>query len=853
MDQLVREAEARLRNELALTEQTERLSAILRTVVDGIVTIDADGIIDSFNPAAERIFGYSAGEVIGRDVALLMPEPDHGHHQSYLDNYVRTGQAKIIGAGREVVGLRKDGSLFPLELAVSEIVGGTTRRFAGVLRDISERKAFQQEILALNQSLEGRIRARTEELANTQEKLLDALSLTEEILWASGVGLLVYARDGQCVMVNPAAAAILGVSLEKLRTENFRSFASFQHADLRRAARQVRDSGQAQVIEIQMAVAPDRRLWLKVHLARLVRQDGIHLLAVIQDVTEERRIGEALRLAASVFHNSAEGVMITDANGLILSVNPAFTKITGYSEADALGETPRLLKSDRHQEAFYAAMWATLTATGVWQGEVWNRRKDGESFLEWLTINSVDDGTHPPNRYVAVFHDITELRLKDEHIRHLAFHDPLTSLPNRALVQDRLQQAIERARRDSTRLAVLFIDLDRFKLVNDSLGHDIGDLMLIEVSRRLNDCLRKSDTIARLGGDEFLVLVTDFANPGEIVEVTEKIIRKVGEPMTLNSHEVRIGASVGIALFPDDGWDTTSLMKGADTAMYRAKEASRNTYRFHDAGMDSAANQRIVLETALHNALERREFQLFYQPKIDLGSCRLTGAEALIRWNHRERGMVPPNLFIPLAEESGLIVQIGDWVLEEACRQMAEWRRQISLEVKVAVNVCTRQLLGAGIADRISDLLGRYRLDASQLEIELTESSVMSAPESAVSQLEAIRGMGVTIAIDDFGTGYSSLAYLKNLPVNTIKIDRSFVQQVDSDGNNAAIVQAIIALSRALKLTNVAEGVETAAEEELLRSAGCHGAQGFRYAKPLPAGQFAAWVADNALVYPSQR
>ena len=842
MAQLIREVEARLRNELSLREQTERLSAILRTVVDGIVTIGADGIIDSFNPAAERIFGYSADEVIGRSVALLMPEP-HGRHQAYLDRGLETGRAGFIGAGREVVGLRKDGGRFPMELVVSEIVGGTTRRFAGVVRDITERKAFQQEILTLNESLEERIRERTDELRHAQERLLDALSLTEEILWASGVGLLVYRQDGQCVMVNPAAAAILGVSLETLRTENFRNFASFQHAELRRVARQVRDSGLAQEIEIYLSVAPGRSLWLKCHLARLARQDGLHLLAVIQDVTDEHRIGEELRLAASVFHNSGEGVMITDGNGTILSVNPAFTRITGYGEAEVLGATPRLLKSDRHQDAFYAAMWSELTATGVWQGEIWNRRKNGEAFLEWLSINSIDDGSHPVNRYVAVFHDITELHLKDEHIRHLAFHDPLTNLPNRALVQDRLQHAIERARRENARLAVLFIDLDRFKLVNDSLGHDIGDRLLMEVSRRLTDCLRKSDTIARLGGDEFLVLLTDFENLGEIAEVADKVIRRVGEPMTLNGHEVRIGASIGIALYPDDGDDLTALMKGADTAMYRAKEACRNSYRFHDASMDTAANQRITLETGLHNALERREFQLFYQPKVELGDGRLIGAEALIRWNHRDRGMVPPNVFIPLAEETGLIVQIGDWVLEEACRQMAEWRDQQGLEVKVAVNVCTRQLLGPGIAGRIADLLVRYRLEASQLEIEVTESSVMSAPESAVSQLETIRAMGITIAVDDFGTGYSSLAYLKNLPVNTIKIDRSFVQQVDSDSNNSAIVLAIIGLSNALKLNNVAEGVETAAEEQLLRSAGCHSAQGYRYARPLPAEQFAAWVA----------
>ena len=835
---------ARLNSEVgARRQQTEQLAAVFRTVIDGIITIDADGVIDGFNPAAERIFGYAAEDVVGRDVSMLMPEPDRSRHQSYVGNYTRTGQARVIGSGREVTGLRKDGSLFPLELSVSEIAGLTPRRFTGVVRDITERQAFQQEILSLNETLEARIRARTEELRNTEERLRDALSLNEEVLWASGVGLLVWRQDGQCVMVNPAAAAILGDTPERLKAETFRHLAAWRQSGLLDLAEKVLQSGLGREIEIELATPSDRRCWLKCHLARLPRHDGHHLLAVIEDISEERRVREELRLAASVFHNSAEGVMITDADGVILSVNPAFSAITGYSEREALGQTPKLLKSDRHRPEFYAALWETLIGEGCWQGEIWNRRKGGEAFLEWLTINRIEDSSRNPTRYVAVFHDITELYRKDEHIRHLAFHDALTDLPNRALVLDRLSHAVERARRENAKVALLFLDLDRFKLVNDSLGHDVGDLLLIEVSRRLTEALRKSDTIARLGGDEFLVLVSDFEHIGEIAEVAEKILRVIGESMHLNGHEVRIGASIGVALFPDDGDDGMTLLKGADAAMYQAKGAHRNTFRFHDAGMDSAANQRISLEAALHNAIARREFELYYQPKIDLALGRLTGAEALIRWNHKERGVVGPNLFIPLAEETDLILRIGDWVLEEACRQMADWRDNVGLEVKVAVNVCTRQLLGPGIAARIEDLLRLYAVDAGQLEIEVTESSMMSAPESAIAQLNRIRDFGITIAVDDFGTGYSSLAYLKHLPLQTIKIDRSFVQQLDEDANNAAIVMAIIGLSKALKLSNVAEGVETAAEEELLRSLGCHSAQGYRYAKPMPADQFVAWVA----------
>ena len=570
-----------------------------------------------------------------------------------------------------------------------------------------------------------------------------------------------------------------------------------------------------------------------------------YIWAIIEDISVRRAAEAETLLAASVFHNTAEAILITDPGSRILSVNPAFSEITGYPAEEVIGRTPRLLKSEHHDPAFYEVMWQDLASHGHWKGQIWNRRKDGEAFLAWQTITAVRDDKGTVLRYLSVFNDMTEVHRKDEHIRHQAFHDALTGLPNRLLLHDRLGHAIEIARREQGLVALLFLDLDRFKVVNDSLGHDIGDMLLVEITGRLTAALRKSDTIARLGGDEFVVVVSDFEGIGEIAEVAEKIIETVALPLMIRGHDIQVGASIGIALFPRDGDDVTVLMKDADTAMYRAKASGRNTFRFFDAEMDGAAVERLKLEAELRRALEQGEFELYYQPKIDLASGRVSGAEALIRWNSPERGLVPPDVFIPLAEETGLIVGIGDWVIDQACRQMADWGRLGVPPVKVAVNVSSRQFLDPSFAEKIAALLGRHRIDPALLEVELTESTVMAEPERAVAQFLHLREVGVSVSVDDFGTGYSSLAYLKRLPLDTIKIDRSFIHQVDSESDNAAIVRAIIGLGDALGMSTIAEGVETSAEERHLQAAGCNDAQGFRYARPLPADQFAAWVIEN--------
>jgi len=555
---------------------------------------------------------------------------------------------------------------------------------------------------------------------------------------------------------------------------------------------------------------------------------------------------ESQRLAASVFHNSAEGVIITDAGGTILSVNPAFTQITGYTAAEALGRNPSLLRSDRHGPEFYRSMWNTLTFEGHWQGEVWNRRKDGEAYLEWLTINRIEGSHGVLSQYVAVFHDITESRRKDEHIQHLAFHDALTGLPNRYLMQDRLEHALARAHRESGRLSVTFIDLDRFKEINDELGHNIGDLLLQEAAKRLQSRVRAADTVARLGGDEFVVLMEDLQSSGDCACLAQELMAEIARPMQLDGHTVVIGASMGMAFYPEDGTELVELMKRADVAMYSAKAAGRNSYRFFQPSMLDQANQRLSLERDLRRAVAQSEFVLHYQPKLCVSSLSLCGAEALIRWQHPERGLLPPGQFIPLAEETSLIIEIGEWVIRNACQQVVAWQDQGLKLRRVAVNLSAIQLESDTFVDSVERILHETGLRPEFIEFELTESMVMRNPDRSLVTLNRLHQLGIRLALDDFGTGYSSLSYLKHLPVDTLKIDRSFVEGVPDNDGDAQIVRMIVALAKSVGLEVVAEGIETVTQRDFLMRLGCEFLQGYLIARPLPAEDYGAMLGSSA-------
>ncbi|TAH51832.1 MAG: EAL domain-containing protein [Betaproteobacteria bacterium] len=556
------------------------------------------------------------------------------------------------------------------------------------------------------------------------------------------------------------------------------------------------------------------------------------------------RAEAALRLSSAVFESTRDGVVITTLEPRIVSVNPAYTEITGYPLDEVYGRNPGFVKSGRHGRQFYQEMWASLIAVGYWQGEIWNRRRNGEVYPQWLTISTVRDESGRASHYVGVMTDLTQLRRSEQQLERLSHYDPLTDLPNRLLVKSRLEHAIEQAHRHQTGAAVLFLDLDRFKNVNDGLGHPAGDELLRAVAQRLRSGLRDEDTLARSGGDEFIVILEDLHSPDEAASVAQKLIRLVQQPFVLaGGHEVIVSASIGVALYPEDGETVTELNQHADVALYRAKELGRNTFCFHSAALTSRVNEHLQLEMRLRRALERGELLLHYQPLVGLQPGQPIRAEALLRWQPADEAMVSPDRFIPLAEETGMIVPIGDWVLREACRQARAWLDAGLDFGGVSVNLSVRQFRRQGLVDEVAAVLAETGLPARYLELEITESALMEGVEQAVATLDALRGLGVSLAVDDFGTGYSSLAYLKRFPLDKLKIDQSFVRGLPGDGNDHAIVTATIAMARSLGFSTVAEGVETTEQLEVLRELGCNAYQGYLFSRPLPSVDYARQTA----------
>ncbi|MFP4062934.1 MAG: PAS domain S-box protein [Halochromatium sp.] len=562
------------------------------------------------------------------------------------------------------------------------------------------------------------------------------------------------------------------------------------------------------------------------------------------DRTEEAKARQRERQASTVFENSTEAILVTDAEQRILAVNRAFTEITGYAEAEILDQTPNRLGFGHHQDAFFERIWQEIETTGAWRGELWNRRKNGETYPVRLSITSVRDDDGRLINYIGMFSDISESKRSEEELYRLAHNDALTGLPNRTLLRARMEQSLQRAKRDNRMLALLFIDLDLFKNVNDSLGHSVGDELLKDVARAIEQEVRKADTVARIGGDEFIILMDGIDDPSTAAHLAERLCQLVSQPFQVADRELRLTASIGVSLFPTDGKSMDSLLSNADLAMYRAKDQGRNTYRFFEAEMTARAMQRLHLETALRGALARNELELLYQPQFELKSRRIEGAEALLRWTHPELGKVSPAAFIPIAEEIGLISEIGAWVLEQACLQLHAWETQGFWVKRMAVNVSVQQVERLDLIEEIQAILERTGVAPERLEFEVTESLLMRNVERVVANLNALRELGATLAIDDFGSGFSSLGYLKTLPISRLKIDKTFIDGVTVDDNDDAIARAIIALARALGLDVIAEGVETRAQAEFLEREGCDEVQGYLFGRPMSADALRKLAAD---------
>ena len=566
---------------------------------------------------------------------------------------------------------------------------------------------------------------------------------------------------------------------------------------------------------------------------------------------ERKSAEKELQLAASVFNHSPQGIMITDADHRIRKINVAFSFITGWQESEVIGRRDSMLSAGRDEPGLHEEIQAALDADGMWVGELWSRRRDGEVFPENRTVVAVRDEQRRLCHYVSMFSDISAEKFAAERIHRLAHYDATTELPNRVLLQDRLLNAINRAARAGASLALLFLDLDGFKLINDTYGHSAGDEVLRQVGVRLMSRLRKADVVARIGGDEFAVVVSDVGQPSDVQAICDQLLAVIVEPYEINGQENRVTTSIGIAMFPHDGTDVQTLLKQADAAMYRAKESGKNRYAFYEPEMNREAEERLQLTRQLRGALDRHEFSLCYQPQYDLASGRLVGVEALIRWRGQDGRMVPPIRFIPVAEDSGLIIALGAWVLNEACRQAQQWREQGLDFGRLSVNISGRQFQDEGLPTAVAAALAASGLPASRLELEITESWVMEGPFRAEKQMRALNEMGVDLVIDDFGVAYSSMAYLKRFPVQKLKIDRSFIRDIPADADDAAIVSAIIAMGHSLGLRVVAEGVETAEQSAFLRGTGCDEVQGYLFGRPVPSDELNVLLLYSPTLSPS--
>ena len=573
--------------------------------------------------------------------------------------------------------------------------------------------------------------------------------------------------------------------------------------------------------------------------------EAVRMTGVIQDVTKQHYTESKLQQYFILFQNASEGVIITDSENCIEMVNDAYCEITGYARHEIMGKNPKMMKSDFHDEDFYKHMWQSIKQTGKWQGEIWDKRKNGELYPMWLSIITLQNKDGGIQYHLGIFSDITELKQKEQRLHRLAYYDFLTGVANRYQFLERLGQEIAIAQRTGCTLAVLYIDLDRFKNINDCYGHAVGDKLLCQVSKRIRERIRESDTIARIGGDEFSVILTAMDDGESAGKVAASLIESLNKTFAIGPHELDIGISIGISFYPRDGEQVDNIVLNADRAMYKAKETGGNCYVFSNEELNNEIEQRLFLDSNLRKALEKGQFELYYQPQFELDSRRIIGMEALIRWRHPDKGMILPSDFIPRAEATNMIMAIGDWVLKTACIQNNLWQRQGLASVPVAVNFSAAQLRSHSIIKTIRQCLSESGLAPQYLDIEITESLSMAAPELTVDIISQLRELGALASIDDFGTGYSSLSHLKRLPVSKLKIDRAFVDEITSDENDISIATAVIQLAKSMQLKVIAEGVETIEQLEVLKNLGCDYGQGYYYARPMPAEDMGDFLATH--------
>lgn len=669
----------------------------------------------------------------------------------------------------------------------------------------------------------------------------------------AAVGIAHLSLDGQWLRVNSKMCEIVGYTHEELLQTGFKDITHPTDLESNLAIQRQLVDGKIDNYSIEKRyLRKDGSVVWAALTQSLVRSSAgapKYFISVVEDISARKRTEASLLLSQRALESSANGIIITDCmqpDNPVVYVNPAFERITGYSEAEAVGKNCRFLQGDDRDQPGVLELRQALENREDARVVLKNYRKDGTLFWNELFVAPVHAKDGSVTHFVGIQNDISVQKHVEENLLHMATHDTLTGLPNRTLLQDRITQAIGYAERMQREVAVLFLDIDRFKNINDSLGHATGDEMISILARRLRGAIRQSDTVARVGGDEFVIVLTDIIRESDITQVLPNLIAAINQPILVEGHELSVTASIGISTYPHDGRDVTSLLKNADTAMYQAKEAGRNAFRFYAHEMNANAVDRLRLENDLRNAIKGNELMLHYQPQVDVDSGRIVAAEALLRWNHPRHGLISPADFIPMAEETGLIVPIGEWVLRQVCSQLRSWDEAGLPSTVVAVNLSPRQFHQSNIVEMVATALQDFDLTPQRLELEITESSLMRNPEEAADLLEQLSQMGFSLSVDDFGTGYSSLGYLKRFPLNALKIDRSFVADIETNQNSGSIASAVIALAHSLGLKVVAEGVEKMAQMEYLRSLKCDFLQGYLYGRPMPADEFMALLTKQA-------
>ncbi|MFH0934138.1 MAG: EAL domain-containing protein, partial [Pseudomonadota bacterium] len=799
-----------------------RYRTLIQNAADGVFVFDLDARFIEVNQRACDNLGYTEDELLHMGIADVTPGFDLAQRRPMWEGLEVGRPYTLISKHR-----RKDGSLFPVELRIVLLEFDGDKIMMALAHDITERVRAEEKLRESTELLK-----ESQIIAGLGSYVFDTLAGT----WTSSEVLdQLFGIGADYVRSVEGWAALIHPDDQQMMVEYFQNEVLGKRVNFDKEYRIVRKSdGAVRWMHGMGRLESDAQ-------GRLAR-----MLGTIQDITGRKKVEEELRIAAVAF-SSQSGMVITDAQAHIVRVNPAFTRLTGYSEEEVIGRKPGLLRSGRHDELFYQRMWDALLGKGYWQGEIWNKRKNGQVYAEMLTITAINDPDGRPTHFVGSFTDITESKAAEAEIHRLAYYDALTTLPNRRLLQDRLSQAIAATARSGLYGAIFFIDLDNFKALNDTRGHDVGDQLLLEVAQRLCAVVREGDTVARLGGDEFVVLLEDIgADPGEAAALAKQVGDKLREaidlPFALNGYEYLCKLSIGVSLF--HAQDTVeNLLKHADLALYQAKNAGRNTLRFFDPAMQAALEKRNAMETELQQALKLDQLVLHYQPQVD-AARRVVSVEALLRWQHPQRGLLLPDEFIGVAEDTGLILPIGKWVLDTACAQLKKWENDARTKsMQIAVNVSSRQFRQADFVGQVQDVLVCSGVDPSLLKLELTESLVLEDVTEAIAKMNAIKQLGIHFSMDDFGTGYSSLSYLAQLPIAQLKIDRSFVCNLPGNSNDELITRTIISMGKGLAMHVIAEGVETEAQREFLEAHGCNAYQGYLFGQPLPALELEALLA----------